>query len=126
MHRFITDGLLDRHLRRVGRVYRERHAIVSDFVAAQAAAGHASPFAVNNAGLHIALRLAHGTERQLAQRLTPAGIRLGDYGACWSEPPDHEGAIIGFGNIATPELRSALRELGRALAKPAQRRYELP
>lgn len=122
MHRFLVDGELDRHLRRVRRTYRERHALVTDFLGEMGDRGLLAPLATNNAGLHVAVRLARTTEDVLTRRLASRGVRLGGYRTCWHEPPDHDGAIIGFGNIATADLASALGHVREALTSPRRGR----
>lgn len=116
LHRFIVDGELDRHLRRVRKTYRERHEVVTDFVARTTRLGLLEPLATDNAGLHVAVRLTTTDERTLAERAATRGIRLGDYQGCWHAPPDHHGAIIGFGNITTIDLSTALAGVEDALS----------
>jgi GntR family transcriptional regulator / MocR family aminotransferase len=119
MHRFIVDGELDRHLRKTRRVYSERHHLVTGFVTEQHRLGHLEPAATSHAGLHIAVRLLNGhTEQQIATSIAAEGVRLGAYHDCWHTPPDHEGIVIGFGNIPTSDLPTALAIVAGALSPP--------
>jgi GntR family transcriptional regulator / MocR family aminotransferase len=115
MHRFIVDGELDRHLRKTRRVYSERHRLVTGFVAEEHRLGHLEPAATSHAGLHIAVRILNGrTEQQIATSTAAEGVRLGGYHDCWHTPPDHEGIVIGFGNITTSDLPVALATVAAA------------
>lgn len=122
MHRFLVDGELDRHLRRVRRTYGERHALVTAFLDDMVERDLLVPLATNNAGLHVAVRLTRTTEDALTRRLATHGVRLGGYRACWHGSPDHDGAVIGFGNIATADLAAALHHVRDALTGPRRGR----
>ncbi len=86
-----------------------RHQLVAGFVTEQHRLGHLEPAATSHAGLRIAARIINGrTERQIASSVDAEGIRLGSYHDCWHTPPDHDGIVIGFGNITTSDLPVAL------------------
>jgi GntR family transcriptional regulator/MocR family aminotransferase len=117
--RFITDGHLERHLRRARRVYRERHELVTAFLAQQAAAGRLQPLGPDHAGLHVAALLLGGArEADVHVAAAAADLTLGEFGACWlrRQPPPPEGIVIGFGAIATRDLPEALARLEAVLA----------
>lgn len=115
IHHLVTSGDLDRHLRRCRRIYAHRHALVAAWVARMSADGHLSACATDHAGLHVAVRLHGVTEEALAARLVVHGVRLGDYRDTWAQPPDHEGAVIGFGNADSGQLETALGLVERTL-----------
>ena len=115
IHHLVITGDLDRHLRRSRKVYAQRHDLVADWVARMSAAGHLTPCATDQAGLHVAARLHRITEAELATLLEPRGIRLGDYRDTWAQPPGHEGVIIGFGNTDSTDLVAALAQVEDAL-----------
>ena len=121
IHHLITTGDLDRHLRRSRKIYAKRHELVADWVARMSAAGHLTPCATDHAGLHLTVRLHNITEEELAARLEPHGIRLGSYRDTWAKTPDHDGAVIGFGNADSSDLEAALSRVEHALASPPPR-----
>ncbi len=71
LHRFIEQGHLDRHLRRVSRVYRTRHEIVRQFVADGVDAGVLLPGPENHAGLHLSTVLPAGVSEDADPRRCP-------------------------------------------------------
>ncbi|MCB0998083.1 MAG: PLP-dependent aminotransferase family protein [Acidimicrobiales bacterium] len=115
IHHLVTSGDLDRHLRRTRKIYARRHEQVADWVARMSADGHLTAWATDHAGLHVAVRLHGITEAALAARLDVLGVRLGSYRDTWVQPPDHEGAVIGFGNADAERLDEALGLVERAL-----------
>lgn len=121
IHHLITTGDLDRHLRRSRKIYAKRHELVADWVSRMSAAGHLTPCATDHAGLHLTVRLHNITEEELAARLEPHGIRLGSYRDTWAKTPDHDGAVIGFGNADSSDLEAALSRVEHALASPPPR-----
>ncbi len=116
LHRFITDGALERHLRRTRRRYRERHAMVAEFTNTARDDGLVAEAHHHLAGLHTSVHLPPGVrEADVRGRAAEAGVALGDYGQCWQRDDHPEGLIIGFGAVGTDDLPAALDHLRRAL-----------
>jgi GntR family transcriptional regulator/MocR family aminotransferase len=118
LHRFITDGFLDQHLRRVRKVYRERHHVVVDWIDRCAARGLLTAGPANHAGLHVAAALPAGvpeaTVLGLARR---GGVALTPFAPYCSSPPQRDGVLIGYGLTAADALPAALDVVGDALAR---------
>lgn len=117
LHRFITDGFLEQHLRRVRKIYRERHGIVAGWVEECAARGLLVAGPANHAGLHVAASLPGGvveaTVRDLARR---RGVALTAYAPYCTSPPERDGLLIGYGLAAADALPAALGVVGDVLA----------
>lgn len=118
LHRFITDGFLEQHLRRVRKVYRQRHAVVAGFVADGVRRGLLVAGPANHAGLHLSAtlpdRVSEATVRDLARRRQ---VVLSEFGVCATEPPARDGLLVGFGLTPVPRLPEGLGLLGEVLAE---------
>jgi GntR family transcriptional regulator/MocR family aminotransferase len=115
---FIDEGLLQRHLRTVGRVYAARHELV-----VRAARGPLAPWFAplpGSAGLHLALRRTAPLDlAALVRDLRAADVAVEPLANFYAEPhraPQH-GLVIGFGAIATADLPAALDRLTRGAAR---------
>ncbi|WP_433208624.1 PLP-dependent aminotransferase family protein [Dactylosporangium sp. CS-047395] len=112
---FIDEGLLQRHLRRVGRVYAARHEFVlrASFLKTWFA------LVPSSAGLHLALR-SHGPldVDALVHGLRALDVAVDPLAHFYAEPPPRPdpGLAIGFGAIATADLPSALDRLADVAA----------
>jgi GntR family transcriptional regulator/MocR family aminotransferase len=114
---FIDEGLLQRHLRTVSRVYAARHDLV-----VRAARGPLAPWFAPlpaSAGLHVALRGTAPVDiAGLVRDLRAADVAVDPLADFYAEPrraPDH-GLVIGYGAIATADLPEALSRLADAAA----------
>lgn len=115
---FVVDGHLRRHLRRTGKIYSERHCIVTDFTHQLASAGRALEPSASNAGLHVSVRLpAIFDERTVRNSAREVGVAIGNYAECWMRPDPPPGLILGFGNIATTDLPTALSRLEHVVSR---------
>ena len=120
LHRFITEGRLERHLRRTRRIYRERHDVVTEFVAATCAAGLLRPGPTNHAGLHVSALLPDGvTEAAVTVRARRRGVALSSYAECITLPGTPAGLLLGFGLVSVDELPAALAAVRQALEAAA-------
>ncbi len=116
LHRFITDGFLEAHLRRVRKVYRERHAVVADWVDGAAARGLVVPGPANHSGLHVAVRLPEGVaEEAVRGEARRRGVALSDFGPCCVTPPELDGLLLGYGLTPASQLPGALEVLAGVL-----------
>lgn len=118
LQRFIDDGHLDRHLRRVRRIYRARHEIVRQFVADAVDAGLLLPGPENHAGLHLSTILPPGVdEESVRDAARRRDIVLSSFGECCVLPDHPNGLLIGFGMASGDVLERALPELRTILAR---------
>jgi GntR family transcriptional regulator/MocR family aminotransferase len=109
--RFIDSGELSRHVRRAGRVYAERHRLVT-----AALAGDLSRWLTpvpSAAGLHVCA-LSTVPLDDVVARAAAAGVtveRLSAYGAAG---PD--GLVLGYGAVPTDRIAPGLRTLAECFA----------
>jgi GntR family transcriptional regulator/MocR family aminotransferase len=117
MHRFITDGFLDAHLRRVRKVYRERHAVVVDWIAACAGEGLLVAGPTSHSGLHVTAGLPDGvTEDEVRAEAYRRDIALTHFGPCCLTPPERDNLLLGYGLTPVDRLPDALTALAGVLA----------
>jgi GntR family transcriptional regulator / MocR family aminotransferase len=120
LHRFITEGRLERHLRRTRRVYRERHEIVRTAVDQWCTDGLLRPGPRNHAGLHVSALLPEGvTEASVQAQTRRRGVALSRYGESIALPGTPAGLLVGFGLTSADRLPDALSALQSALAAVA-------
>jgi GntR family transcriptional regulator/MocR family aminotransferase len=99
--RFIDDGLLARHVRRAGREYARRHALIT--AALERMPGlDVLPSA---AGLHVTALLRDGTPAPVVAACASAGVAVEDL-AEYSYATSQAGFVFGFG-AADPSLIGA-------------------
>ncbi len=116
LHRFITDGFLEQHLRRVRKIYRDRHATVAAFAADCASRGLLAAGPANHAGLHLYSALPDGVSEAKVRDLARSHqVALSDFASCFVDRPDREGVLLGFGLTPTPRLHDALRVVDEVL-----------
>lgn len=113
--RFILDGHLARHLRRMRKVYARRHEAMLDALDAELRVWFLP--IPSEAGIHLAVRVRdeHAAKRILpiARRLLPGAQPIGDFAT--DEPV--AGLALGFGGIEADAIRAALHTLATALAR---------
>ena len=107
---FIGDGELDRHVRRMRRVYKRRRDVLLEGLAR-----HFGPDAVvrgEAAGLHVTVRFREG--RVIRDRAERAGVHLSDTSAYYvAKPPPNE-FMLAFAAVTERTIREALKQIGRA------------
>ena len=112
--RFLDDGHLARHVRRMRGVYAARHHLVTSALAAELA-GHLRPIP-SAAGLHVAALLRrHADDAAVALAAAADGLALqplSAYGVGAAPPP---GLLLGYGAIQTDRVAAGLRRLHRVL-----------
>ena len=117
MTRFIADGHLARHLRRTGKIYSERHRVVTEFLVQAVKEQRLQGFTPTCAGLHITATLpADRDEAQVRRAAEQAGVAVGELAHCWLTANRAPGLVIGFGSIADDQLAEALGVLSNTLA----------
>jgi GntR family transcriptional regulator / MocR family aminotransferase len=111
---FIDDGLLDKHLRRTGRIYSLRHQILQSALAGPLSS-HLTPLA-SSVGLHITALLRNGrAEDQVRARAAEHGIATTGLSPYYRAGPAQPGLVIGFGAADAPTLAAATYQLRRVL-----------
>jgi len=113
LHRLITDGSFDRHLRRTRRVYAERHRELRAQLAAHPDSFTGIP---TNAGLHITAWLPHGCDEAAAVAAArDRGVAVECLGAYRIAPGARGALAIGFGTIASNAIADAISTLADAV-----------
>ena len=110
--RFIDDGEFARHIRRMGRVYQERHEMITDALARDFA-DHLEvvPSAV---GLHVtgvARGRSAGWIASVAQRAADAGVAVQELARFGVGASGRAGVVLGYGAIPTERIAEGLRLL---------------
>jgi GntR family transcriptional regulator/MocR family aminotransferase len=112
--RFIDEGDFARHVRKVGSVYRERHAAVLEIL--ERDFRHCLEGIPSAAGMHVAARSSGASVQEIsevarrARREEVAVHRLSQF-AIDAEP--EAGLVLGYGAIATEDIGEGLRRLRR-------------
>ncbi len=118
LQRFIEQGHLDRHLRRVRRIYRTRHQIVRQFVADGVDAGVLLPGPENHAGLHLSTVLPTDvSEDAIRDAARRRGIAISSFAECCVGPDHPNGMLIGFGMAGADVLERSLPDLRAVLER---------
>jgi GntR family transcriptional regulator/MocR family aminotransferase len=113
---FIDDGLLAQHIRRMRRIYAERHELMLRILERDFG-GMLTPLP-SGGGLHFAALLdkRRGSgDRAVVQRARAAGIALAPLSYFHVEAPPRAGLLLGYGAIRTDRIEAGLRRLRRCL-----------
>jgi len=109
--RFITDGSLDRHIRRTRSVYRRRRDALVNTLHDSATGLHLDGIA---AGLHVVIRLDDDVdEDELAERAVRLGLDAQPLGR-YRYRPDRlglNGLVLGYARQPPHQLQRAVAEL---------------
>ncbi|WP_199101119.1 PLP-dependent aminotransferase family protein [Dyella sp. ASV21] len=112
--RFIAEGHLARHVRKMRRLYEERRQALLDGLARHAA-GRALPLAAE-AGLHLSARLIDPLEAASVVRACAAqGMRIEALADAAISQPAPNGVMFGLGALSATRMDEAARVLGRVL-----------
>ena len=121
--RFIAEGRLAAHLRRMRTLYRDRRSALLGALASHAAdvldVGEPP-----DAGLHFAVRLTVDADDVAVSRTLKArGVFAAPLSSYYARPPRTRGFVLGFANTATVDAAPAVERLAQAIrAAPAHRR----
>lgn len=124
---FIEEGHFATHIRRMRRIYQERHAALLE-----AARDFADVISVEptDSGLHAVANLpARLPERDAAAAAAARGVVVAPIGRYAIESVAQNGLVLGFGGVRPHEIRAGMRVLGEVLrdlgatnSAPASRR----
>lgn len=113
---FIDDGLLVQHIRRMRRIYAERHERVHSILARDFR-GHLAPLP-SVGGLHVAA-LLQGREGAIDQAIAESaranGVSVLPLSHSHVSTQPRPGFLFGYGAIATERIEEGLRRLHRCL-----------
>jgi GntR family transcriptional regulator/MocR family aminotransferase len=110
---FVEQGMFATHLRRVRRVYRQRHERITAALAGPLSAHlTAVPSA---AGLHLSAMVRGATAADALVRAQAAGIGVASFPEIAAAPPDPPGIVFGYGMIDARRIDEGLTRLHRCL-----------
>lgn len=111
---FITEGHFSTHIRRMRRLYAERHAALLD--GARRELHGLLDLVPAGSGLHtVGFLPPEIDERAAAAAAAAAGIAVSPLARYCIEPCSRSGLVIGFGSIRPAEIRAGVRALRGAL-----------
>ncbi len=111
---FIDQGYLARHIRRMRRVYQERHQLIVGILADQFT--DQVKLIPSSTGLHVTVIVPGVTPAGLAavlERAWAAGVGLMALSTWDVGPPSQPGLVLGYGVIPTSRIEEGLRRLRR-------------
>jgi GntR family transcriptional regulator/MocR family aminotransferase len=114
--RFIDEGHLARHVRKMRAVYQQRHALIAQALMVGPLSRHLTPVRAI-AGLHVSAiaRSASATEiMAIAQRALAASVAVQPLSKFRITQPPQAGLAIGYGAIQAPDIGEGLLRLTRA------------
>jgi len=115
---FIDDGHFAAHVRRMRKVYAERHDVLLD--AADRHLRGLLDVVRSQSGLHTFGRLArHLSESAIAQQAAARNVSVSPIGRYSIAPVDVSGLVLGFGSAKPPELLAGVRTLREILEAQA-------
>ncbi len=119
----LTEGQLERHIRRARRRYAESRAILRACLAPVADLP-ASPARLLglDAGLHACLELSPLVDvARIVRGAWERGVAVGALSDYYFGPPDRQGLVLGYGGLAHPELARGVRVLAEVIAAESRR-----
>ncbi len=107
---FLAEGYLERHIRRMRRLYGARRAVLVEALAQHFGTG--AQVLGDPAGMHVMVRydaagMAERARQQRVQLIDAAGYYLAD------APADGSHAVMGFSALGEPAIREGVRRLAR-------------
>jgi GntR family transcriptional regulator / MocR family aminotransferase len=99
---FITQGHLERHIRRMRRHYGEKRAALRD---ALAPVSHLAQLRGLEAGLHVFLELDQSIDpRQVELRAREQGVIVSTLDGYFIGPATKQGLLLGYGGLELPDI----------------------
>lgn len=112
---FIQEGDLIRHIRKMRRLYKQKHQLMREAIAQYL--GPEVEVISQAAGLHITIKWDSGiSEHDLVSRAAQEGIAVRAMSYFEHTPCSErlwQGAILGFGNVALADIEPSMRKLAQ-------------
>ncbi|MCY1019158.1 PLP-dependent aminotransferase family protein [Pyxidicoccus sp. MSG2] len=118
--RFIDEGLLARHIRKMRREYESRHERILERLTRDF--GDWLQPLPSVAGLHLSATLRRGglkLERETLERAKAAGVGIEGLSSYYASRPAQPGFVLGYGAVATTHIDEGLRRLRACVAAAA-------
>lgn len=110
---FIEEGHFATHIRRMRRIYQERHTALLEAAHEFADVLRVAP---TDSGLHAAATLpAHLPEREVVAAAAARNVVVAPIGRYAIESVAQNGLVLGFGGVRPHEIRAGMRTLGEVL-----------
>jgi GntR family transcriptional regulator/MocR family aminotransferase len=112
--RFVDEGLLARHIRKVTRAYAMRHAKIVEAI--HLGFGGRLRAVPSGAGLHVTAEVAPGFSLdvdQFVRRAEARGIVMNTLADFSADASPRAGLVLGYGAIPTENVEEGLRRLAR-------------
>jgi GntR family transcriptional regulator / MocR family aminotransferase len=116
--RFIADGWLARHVRRMRRVYQQRHERISEIVRTSLA--DQLEVIPSSVGLHLATRARERSADQVSdalRRASMAGVEALSLGQFAVAEEPRAGIVLGYGAIGVEQIEAGLVRLADCLRR---------
>jgi len=109
--RFIDNGSFARHVRKVGRVYAERHRLIHEILARDFKRWLSVVPSI--AGLHVTALASDSPEKiaTVVEHATLQGISVQQLARFSIQLPERSGLMFGYGAIQTGQMRAGLEKL---------------
>jgi len=113
--RFMTEGRLAAHLRRMRVLYARRRAALLQALEAEAG-GLLAPAGATEAGLHLVTRLlVPGDDVAIGRRAQDLRVHASPLSTYYAGPRRRRGFVLGFAGTPEAEIRPAVRRLAAAI-----------
>jgi GntR family transcriptional regulator / MocR family aminotransferase len=123
--RFIDEGAFARHIRRVSRIYSERHEMLT--VAIKRSFGDCLDLVPSSTGLHVTA-CARGASVDdidaIVSRAFDLGVAIQTMSPCRVDRKPPAGLVLGYGAIETARIAEGLRRLRRCFDERMSRRLK--
>ena len=111
---FIDEGHLERHLRRMRRLYDRRRQKLAG--ALQAHFGDRVTILGKNSGMHLMIRLRTSwSSMEVIERAAAAGVGLLDARMYYLRPAPGDEFVLGYAAVSERKIQEGVRRLARAL-----------
>ncbi|HLI10004.1 MAG TPA: PLP-dependent aminotransferase family protein [Alphaproteobacteria bacterium] len=118
---FIDEGHFATHLRRMRRVYAERHEALRE--AARAKLGGTLDLVPARSGLHTVGHLAaHLSELEVARIADKRGVIVSPIARFAVAPISVSGLVLGFGSVGVPQIKAGIDVLAGAMESLSRRK----
>ena len=123
---FIDEGGFARHIRRVGRIYSERHEMLTSEIKRNF--GNYLDLVPSSTGLHIAAyarRASVDDIDAIVSRAFELGVAIDTMSPCRVDRKPPAGLVLGYGAIETVRIAEGLRRLRRCFDERMSRRLKV-
>ncbi|HLJ34731.1 MAG TPA: PLP-dependent aminotransferase family protein, partial [Ktedonobacteraceae bacterium] len=115
----MKEGHLDRHIRRMRRLYAEKRTLLSNLLAP---VSHLAQIHGLEAGLHVYLELHSELESTwIVQEAYKRGVIVAPLSPFYLEKPDRNGLLLGYGGLTLSEISQGATILAEVIASIASK-----